>query len=186
MADLGMEFDHSTVEKSAFDGDLIPTGTEALAHCTESDVIIPKSGQGKMLKCRWDILDGPYERRVIFDQINFQHASAKAQLIGQQRLKSICEAVGHEGPLTNSDDIMFKPIRIKIGIRKGSEQYPDPQNEIKAFKSADGRSTTAKPGTPGAASTARSTMNGGSAASKPSPISSGGAAPAKRPWGNRA
>jgi len=173
MADLQTEFYHEQVEGSTYD--LIPVG-DYLAQIVSSEVVPPKSGNGLMLKLRWDILDGGYEGRCIFDQINYMHANPQAQLIGQQQLKAICEAVGITGPLKDSEDLHFKPCKIKVGIQKDKDGRYDDRNTVKSVKPATG-TIEPRQGTPGAAGRPTMPPAAAAAASRQTP--------AGRPWGNR-
>ncbi|GGC68405.1 DUF669 domain-containing protein [Chelatococcus reniformis] len=179
MANLNTNFNPEAVE-SGGDFSPIPAG-EYLAQIVSSEVVTPKSGQGLMLKLRLDIMDGPFERRVIFDQINYQHANPTAQLIGQQRLKAICEAVGHAGPLGDSEDLHYKPMRIRVVIKR-DEAYGD-KNEVKGFRPAYDSPPQSKPAggyaqQPQAAAQAQPRQQQAPPSAAPAPGQT-------RPWGNR-
>lgn len=176
MADLGMDLDHERVERGR-DFTPIPAGTY-LAQIKASEVVNTKNGGGKMLKLQFEILEGPHERRVVFDQINYVNVNPTAQLIGQQRVKAICEAVGHVGVLRDTEVLEFKPVLIRVVIKK-DDTYGD-KNEIKDVKPANsgqppsGRTpgstapaaaASPQPGPQGAPSAAaRTTASGGGAA----------------------
>lgn len=133
MAYLDEAFDHSAVPEDDRSFDLIPNG-DYEAQIIGSEVKPTKDGNGKRLNLTIEITSGPFANRKVWDGINFINPSATAQTIGQQRLKAYCEAVGHAGHLSDTDDLHFKPIRVKIGVGRTSDQYPDPRNEIKAVK----------------------------------------------------
>lgn len=181
MADLGMDYNPDEVEPGSFDGELIPSGTRAPMQITSSEVIPNKAGTGRMLKLRWDVTEGPFTNRVVFEQINYQHSSAQAQTIGQQQLKSICDAVGHVGPLTDSEMLHYRPCMCTIGIEKGkpksdgSGNYED-RNKITSHKPLTaGSAPAAKPAT-----AAPATAKPQATAAKPA------AAAGNRPWPSRA
>jgi hypothetical protein len=171
-----MDFDPDTVEAGQ-DFDCIPPG-EYVAEIVASDVTTTKAGNGEMLKLQFKVIEGNFEGRVIFDQLCYRHENATAQLIAQQRLKAICEAVGFKGNLQDSEDLHYQPMRIKVGIRKDKTgQYSD-QNDIKGVKPLSAVPAPRAPA-PSQTQTAPAPRQQSAA---PRAASSGGS----RPWGNRA
>ena len=175
MAELGEAFDHETVERGQFDP--IPVG-DYVSQIIESDVVPTKAGAGKIAKFTHEIIEGQFTGRKVFDNVNFQNPSAQAQLIGQQRMKAYCEAVGHVGPLTDTEALEFKPMRIKVGMSKAQDGY-DAKNEIKTVKPYSAGALPAGKAAP--TSTPRSAPPTPSRASPPPKPAAG-----SRPWGNRA
>lgn len=180
MANLNMAFDANSVEPGRSDFEPIPPG-EYLAQIVESDVVTPKSGKGMMLKLRFDILDGAYANRVIFCQINYQHENPTAQLIGQQLLKSICDAIGFEGALEDSSDLHFRPMKIVVKVRQDKTGQYGPQNEVRAAKPVAASAPPAGKAQAAAATTPHRASQTAATAPRPAP-----AAGQARPWGNRA
>ena len=115
MASLNMEFDPGSVEPGN-NLDPIPAG-EYVAQIVDSSVNPPKSGKGLMLNLTWEVVEGEYEKRKVWDRINYQHESAQAQLIGQQQLKAICDAIGLPGHLSDSGRVAPCP-----GSRPGRDR----------------------------------------------------------------
>lgn len=136
MANLGIDYNPDEVEAGRSDFENMPNG-EYTAQITESDVVPTKAGTGKIAKLTLEIIEGPFENRKIWDNVNFINPNPTAQLIGQQRLKSYCEAVGHAGHLGDTEDLHFKPVRIKVGLSKAQDGY-EQRNEIKAVKPING------------------------------------------------
>lgn len=113
--------------------ELLPGGMY-VAHVIESDVVAAKTGSGQLLNLTWEIVDGPCAKRRVWDRINIQNANAQAQEIGQRQLKRLCTAVGHAGVLTDSEQLHFKPHRIRVAVETDSSgQYP-PKNVVKAYE----------------------------------------------------
>lgn len=135
MADLGMNLDHESIERG-LDFSPIPAG-EYLAQIKASDVVLTKAGDGKMAKFTFEVVAGPYERRIVFDQVNYQNPNPTAQLIGQQRIKAICEAVGHRGPLRDTSSVESRPMIIRVAIETDKNGVYAPKNVIKGVKAAD-------------------------------------------------
>lgn len=132
MGNLG-HFDPSQVKDER---QLMPDGTYA-AQVIESDVVPTKAGNGQILKLTWEIIEGPLERRRVWDQINIANQNAQAQEIGQRQLKRLCEALGL-GPIGDSKQLEFKPVRIRVGTQKGEGGYDD-RNVVKGFEPYPGR-----------------------------------------------
>lgn len=175
MADLDFEFDPNSVEPG-MDFTPIPAG-DYVAQITESDVAPPKSGNGLMLNLTWEIVEGEFDKRKIWQRINYKHTSAQAQLIGQQQLKAICDAIGLQGHLTDSEMLHFQPCRVRISIDHKNKDY-DPKNEVKSVKPLQADAPAAKPTVVKAAATQQATEPAATQATKP-------VTGQTRPWGNR-
>lgn len=131
MADLG-SFNPEAIEddgRGSFE--VMPAG-EYVAQVIESDLVPTKSGNGQMLKLTFEIIEGPCQRRRVWQNLNIANASPEAQQIGQRDLKRLCEAVGHQGVLSNSEQLHFKPLRVRLGIER--RDGFDPRNDVKGYK----------------------------------------------------
>lgn len=128
MADLGLEFDHSQVEHND-DFSTIPNG-EYFAQIIESEVSETKAKNGTLLKLTWQITEGEYENRRIWQQLCIKHQNETAQKIAQGHLKQICEAFGIQGHISNSEELHGYVARVKVGLGKKQEGY-EQRNEIK-------------------------------------------------------
>lgn len=129
-----LNFDASQVApKSSFAP--IPAGTY-LAHITESDVAPLKSGKGTGLKLTFEILDGQFKGRKLWENLNIQHTNPDTQKYAQQDLSAICHATGNI-KLTETSALHFKPVKIKVTIRPASGGY-DEGNAIKGYENASG------------------------------------------------
>jgi hypothetical protein len=122
------------------------TGT-MLAQIIASDEKGAKSNEdNRILELRWKVLEGePNAGREVFQNINYIHSSAQAQTIGQQQLKSICEAVGHEGHLEDTEVLHNVPCRVTFGLSKTTPEYPNHKTEVKAVKPANAEAPADKP-----------------------------------------
>ncbi len=129
-----INFDASQVApKSSFAP--IPAGVY-LAHITESDVVPLKSGNGMALKMTFEILDGQFKGRKIWENLNIQHTNPDTQKYAQSDLSAICHATGNI-KLNETSALHFKPVKIKVTIRPASGGY-DEGNAIKGYESATG------------------------------------------------
>jgi hypothetical protein len=109
--------------------DPIPPG-EYSATVVEADVKTPRSGDGYMLSMQYKVDDGEYEGRRVFQTIVFQHSNETAQKIGRATMKSLCDACGLQAAVKDTQDFLFKPVRLKIGIEKDKNGAYDDRNRV--------------------------------------------------------
>jgi hypothetical protein len=139
-----LNFDATTVEPMN-DFSPIPVG-EYIAVITASDMKDTKSGSGKYLQLTYQIVEGEYKNRLIFENINLINSNEVAVQIAQKTLSSICHAVGVLHP-QDSVELHDKPLMIKVGIRPASGEYQE-QNIVKSrgpLKSSSTSSGSKKP-----------------------------------------
>lgn len=182
MAQLGASFDATAHDTSPREFENIPEDDYDL-EVEASEIKDTTDGTGKRLALTFRVLSGEYENRKIFGGINIVNKSAQAQEIGQKELASLCRAVGLT-VIEDSEELHFKAFRAKVGLSKArtvNGKTYDPRNEIKRYYYPDeGDVPESKPAPAANPSTARSTQNGGSAASTSKPAAAGA-----RPWGKK-
>ena len=140
MGNLG-EFNAAEVEPNSFD--VLPAGDyDAIIIASERK---PTSKGGHMLKLELQVLNGEYQNRKIWDNLNIWNSSDKAVQIAKGTLSAICRAVGVMTP-KDSTELHNKPLRIKVAVRK-SEEYGE-QNQIKAYKPRLTGATYSEPSPP--------------------------------------
>jgi hypothetical protein len=132
-------FDASTVAPQQATGPL-PAGTY-LAHITESDVQPLKSGNGEGLKLTFEIMDGQFKGRKIWENLNIRHSNEDTQRIAQSQLSGLCHAV-NVIKLMDTAALHFKPVRINVTVREAQGIYKA-SNNIKGYESAGGFSAPA-------------------------------------------
>lgn len=119
MANLRIDYDPATVAPGG-DFELMPEH-ECPMQIVASDVADNSKGSGLLLTLQWELMDGPYVHRIVYEPINYKHdKSPKAQLIGQQRLLAICEAIGHTGKLEDSEILHYRPVLGKVNIKRAT------------------------------------------------------------------
>lgn len=174
MAQLPATFDPNEIPDD--DYDLIPPG-HYLAQVIESEIAETKNGTGQMATLTFEIMEGEFERRRVWERLNIINANPDAQRIAQQQLKRLCDATG-AGVINDTEELHFKPLMIKVGIRKDKGgQYRD-QNSIKAYRPAQ---SAAPAPTPQRSAPAAAQQPQPQAAPPPSAANG-----QRRPWGNRA
>jgi Protein of unknown function (DUF669) len=132
---LDEPFDIDNEEGTKFD--LIPVSTR-IAEIIAATVAPTASGRGQAIKLKWsltqDDANDEYKGRLVFQQLNIQHDSEKAQKIGREQFKDICFACGLMGLLEDLNDLLFKPCAVRVAIEKDKTgSYPD-KNKIGSVK----------------------------------------------------
>jgi hypothetical protein len=112
---------------STFDN--LPSGWY-LAHAIEG-TCAPKGG-GTQLNLTWEILEGQFEKRRVWQREWAAHSSPQSQEIGQRMIRTIGQAVG-VGKVERPEDLMFKPVEIRVGLTKKEDGY-EQRNEVKSAR----------------------------------------------------
>lgn len=131
MADLG-NFDASEVEPSSDFGAIPPGRYEAIVTATEwRDT---SSGNGRYLKLTLQVVGGPHDGHVLFDNLNLENPSEKAVQIARGTLSRICRAVGVMKP-RDSEDLHGLPLVVRVE----NETYEGQMyNRVKGYYAKDG------------------------------------------------
>ena len=189
MANIG-KFSATEHDTEQRDYENLPDGIYAL-EVTQSEVAQTSKGDGTILKLRYGVIEPEeFKNRLIFGNITLENPNAQAQEIGQKQLASLCRAIGLS-EIEDSDELHFQRFVAKVGLskeRKVGDKVYSPRNEVKRFYFPDAEDMpeigiTAPPAANDnrkpandnrpASGDARTTGNGGAAATK------------SRPWGNK-
>jgi hypothetical protein len=122
-------FDARTVEPNQ-GFDVLPAG-EYDAVIVNSEVKTTSAGDGRYLKLELQVLNGPFQNRKVWDQLNIWNQNAQAVQIAKGQLSAICRAVNVLTP-QDSSELHNKPLRIKVAVKRDAE-YGD-KNVVKAYK----------------------------------------------------
>lgn len=130
-----LNFDATQIQTTSHDP--LPAGVyEAVVSASETRPT--KNGSGVGINLTFDVVSGEYANRKVFAWINFKHASAKAQQIGQEELASLCRAVGVT-QLNDTVQLHDIPLLITVGIDRN-----DPtKNVIRKYAAKSGTGATA-------------------------------------------
>lgn len=132
---LGTAFNSAEVEPRTDVGSLLPAG-QYTVEITDAEIKPTKAGTGSLLKIEHTVIDpADHAKRKVWKQINVANPNAEAERIGRSELSQLCRAVGI-AVLDDSDQLIGKVVRVRVGIRKGNAAYPDDSNEIKSYESA--------------------------------------------------
>jgi hypothetical protein len=115
--------------------DPLPVG-EYVVVIESSEKKPASTGKGEYLQLVYNVIDGEYQGRRLFDRLNIENESEQAQTIARRALSSICRAIGIMNPKT-SEELHDKPFVVKVGIRPAKGEY-GPSNKITEYKSTDG------------------------------------------------
>ena len=134
--------------------DLIPDGWYN-AVIEKAELKDTKDYTGKYIDISYKITGPAQENRLVFGNVNIQSKSEKAEEIGLGQLRQIAAALGLAS-ISDTEQLVNRPVSIKVGIKKGNEGYSD-KNDVKAWKSLTGSPLPAaniQPATTGSISTA--------------------------------
>jgi len=193
MAQLGRQV-RAAEEDNQSDFENLPEGIYAL-EIIQSEIkeTSTDKGKGKMLALRYSVIEPEqYKGRLIFGNIMLEHDVARTQEIGQEQLEHLIAACDVEGDVDDSEILHFHGFVAKVGLSKpklapdGKTVLYAARNDVKKFYHANDPNMpelgVAKPTAPAkpandntpAKGDARTTGNGGAAATK------------SRPWGKKA
>jgi len=125
MAKLGGTFDATGVEPNA-PLDPLPPG-DYKVQILQSEMRVTKAGTGQMLWLDMEVLEGPFQRRHVYDQLNLINPNPTAEEIAQRTLSAICHAVG-KLQVADSEELHFLPVLVRVAVK------PNGYNEVKGYK----------------------------------------------------
>jgi len=129
-----LNFDANTVEPlGSFEP--LPLG-DYIVIISASEMKPTKDGKGQYLQLVYDVVDGEYKGRKVFDRLNLVNDNKTAEEIAQRALSSICRSVGVMAPKT-SEELHNKPFMVKLGIRPAKDEFAA-SNVVKEYKTATG------------------------------------------------
>jgi len=129
-------------EKPAVDFSAIPEGIYSVV-ITESGMETTKAGNGQYLKLVFEIIEGEFHSRKLWENLCLEHSNEKAVQIARGKLSAICRAVCVRQP-QDSSDLHGIPLKVKVG-QKMRKDTGEISNVIKSFLPADNTSAIAKP-----------------------------------------
>jgi len=102
-----------------------------------------KAGTGSYIELSFQIVDGEYANRRIWDRLNLNNPNETAVRIAQQTLAAICDAAGKSRQIAQTEDLHDVPLQIRLEI-KSDAVYGD-KNEIRGYRKASGSTMAARP-----------------------------------------
>lgn len=144
MALLNIQFDQNEIAEAQKGGDFapIPAGTY-IAQINRSEIKQTKAGTGSYLSLGFQIIDGEYANRVIFQNITLANPNQVAAQIGREQLAQLAGACGIY-QLGDSQELHGIPMQIRVGIEVDKTGQYEPSNNIKKFMSLQGQAPSAQ------------------------------------------
>jgi hypothetical protein len=134
MADLGFGdsgFDANAKENQRTNS-VVPAGEYPMI-LVESEKKATIKGDGEMLKCKFQIVSGEFQNRIVFKNFSLWLPSEQAVQIAKGEFSELCRAVGVATP-RDSSELHNKPVMGKVKIRVDKSGQYDDQNDISEFK----------------------------------------------------
>jgi len=108
----------------------IPAG-KYLVVISSSQMKPTKNGKGEYLELEFEVLEGPYKGRKIWDRLTLVHPNEQTVQIARGTLSAICHAVNVMAP-KDSIELHNLPLVASVGIKK-REDNGEPTNVIKGY-----------------------------------------------------
>jgi uncharacterized protein DUF669 len=183
MAQFDTAFDASSVDPATA-YEVLPAGRYQV-QVVDSDLRVTKDGTGQYLWLMMDILEGAYQGRKVFDQLNLINRSAQTVEIAQRTLSAICHATG-KMQVSDSEELHLIAMTITVTVEPPKNGYGE-RNRIRyltpeAAAKANGRPAAApnRPQRPAASPQAASSVPARTSTPSASPTPRPGSAPWKR------
>lgn len=175
------QFDTGSVEKRESNFELLPAGWYT-AQVTESEIVPLKSGNGDALKLTFEVIQDGYRNRKVWCRLNIRHTNPEAERISQQQLRELCESAGL-ARFNDTTELHYKPVQIRVKVRKDDTGQYEDQNEVAGFKPAGAQAAAGGRAMPPARPPAAAPAQGAAPGPAPTPPSGGAPVP---PWMKRA
>ena len=122
MARFDTAFDATGIEPTA-GYDVLPAG-KYRAQIVESEMRVTRNGMGQFLWLMLDIIEGQYQGRKLFDQLNLVNSNPQTVEIAQRTLSAICHATG-KLQVNDSVDLHLVPMTIQVGVKPPKDGYSE-------------------------------------------------------------
>lgn len=146
MSSLGKTFNTETMPTATADFAPLPDGTynvqiTGCADCAN------KNNTGRYLKFEYTVVgNANYNGRKVWQNINYENISSKAEEIGLAELASVMRSCNLK-EASDTDQFLNKILAIKVVIKKGENGYKD-SNEVKGHSVATSAPSTVTTPTP--------------------------------------
>ncbi len=126
------QLDFNVNEVKINEYDVIPAGWYTA--CIVESVIQESKTGDQYLKLQYQIIDGKYNGRRVFDNLYLWYPNQTAVQIAQKSIASIAKSVGMigENVLTDTNDLLDKILDIKLSIKAAEGDY-DESNIVRGY-----------------------------------------------------
>ena len=90
-----------------------------------------KAQTGSYLRLELEVIEGEFQGRKVFDNLNLENTNQTAVDIAKRQLGSICRAINVPTP-RNEQELCDKPLMAKIAIQPPRDQY-EASNRVKEY-----------------------------------------------------
>lgn len=104
----------NTLPSSAYQP--LPT-CEYTLEIVESEYVPNANGDGMVLNCKTQVMEGKHTGRPFYINYSLEHADPQAQEIGQRDFAALRRATGVLNP-QDTEELHFKAFRVKIGVQE--------------------------------------------------------------------
>ena len=110
---------------------------EGLYTCaiTEAEEKTTKSGTGEYLSLKWQVLEGPFKGRIVFQNLNLRNNNKQAVDIAKAQLSAVCRAINTMQP-KSVYELQNKPCVLKIVLKKRKDTNEN-ENRITKWMSIE-------------------------------------------------
>lgn len=108
--------------------EVLPAGTYR-AQIVESEMRVTRDGMGQFLWLMLDILEGQYQGRKVFDQLNLVNSNPKTVEIAKRTLSAICHATDRM-EISDSEELHLIPMTISVTVEPPKNGYGE-RNRIR-------------------------------------------------------
>lgn len=126
-----LNFDARTVAPDPGTPEPLPAGWYNVV-MVQSELKPTSDGHGQRLAIVFQVIDGQYAGRKIFEGLNLVNANAAAQEIAYKQLSAIGHAVNHV-QIGDSSELHNKPLKVKVKLKPATGGY-EAGNSISAYK----------------------------------------------------
>jgi hypothetical protein len=123
-----LNFNANQVEPAA-DFEPIPAG-KYVAVITASEMKPTKSGSGSYLELTFQIVEGEYKGRLLWERLNLDNPNPLTVKIARGELSAICRAVGVMEP---RDSLELHNLPLVVSVRQKTDPEGEVRNEVKGY-----------------------------------------------------
>ena len=109
----------------------VPKG-DYTAVMTASQFKPTSKGDGEFLECLWEIVDGEFAGKKVYDRLNLKNSNDTAVKIANNTLSAICHAVGVLHP-DDSSELQGKPAMIAVDVEERKDKPGNFSNRITKY-----------------------------------------------------
>lgn len=129
-----LNFNAANVEPST-PMDVLPAG-KYLCMAIASELKLTKDKNGEYLQITFEVLEGQFKSRKIFERLNIRNSNKTAEDIAQRQLSALCHAVGVI-ELDDSEQLHNIPVTLEVSIDPAKGDYAA-SNRVKGYTAAGG------------------------------------------------